>query len=86
MCRRRRIPPSPVDKSPHGMWWVMSLVEEASGHEMATALRLLHPAATAAKIAARSAQMVRPKDAFSTLQPQNILPFAKTAAPTRKPE
>jgi hypothetical protein len=37
-------------------------------------------------MATRSAQMVRPSEAFSTLQPQNTPPCAKTAAPTRKLE
>ena len=73
-------------QAPHGMNCEMSLVAGASGHEMATVVRLLHPAATAAKMATRSAQMVRPSEAFSTLQPQNTLPFAKTAAPTRNLE
>ena len=64
----------------------MSLVAGASGHEMAIVLRLLYPAATAAKMATRSAQMVRPSEECYTLQPQKTLPFAKTAAPTRNLE
>src|SRR5713101_1755148 len=43
------------------------------------------PSETALKIATRSAQQVSPSVAFSTLQPEKILPdFARTAAPTRK--
>src|SRR6266851_1258701 len=41
------------------------------------------PAATAWKIALRSAQIVWPNDAFSTLQPANTRPSdVRTAAPT----
>jgi len=41
------------------------------------------PAATAMNMAVRSAHMVRPYEAFSTLQPAYILPAAlTTAAPT----
>jgi hypothetical protein len=45
------------------------------------------PAVTAAVTAARSAQMVNPKERFSTLQPVKIRPLAHSnAAPTPKPE
>jgi len=45
------------------------------------------PSETAFTTAVRSAQMVAPKEEFSTLQPVYILPSAvSTAAPTRKPE
>ncbi len=41
------------------------------------------PWATALAMAARSAQIVRPKDAFSTLQPVTMEPFLPSrAAPT----
>ena len=45
------------------------------------------PAVIAAVTAARSAQMVNPKERFSTLHPVKIRPFAQSnAAPTLKPE
>ena len=50
-------------------------------------VKLRSPCATADSTAARSAQIVAPKDAFSTLQPVNVLPPAvASAAPTRKCE
>src|ERR1700731_3871393 len=49
------------------------------------ALNPRSPSLTALKIATRSAHMVRPYVAFSTLQPPQILPEAlRDAAPTRK--
>src|SRR5688572_10043558 len=56
---------------------------------VATTIRLNDrtPAATAAAIAPRSAQMVPPYDAFSTLHPTCTCPSeSSSAAPTRKPE
>lgn len=65
--------------APHG---VTGWIESAT---TAIASNLVSPAATAANTAARSAQMVSPKDRFSTLQPQNIWPLAvRSAAPTEK--
>jgi hypothetical protein len=48
-------------------------------------MRSRAPAATALKIALRSAHTVNPNEAFSTLQPANSAPSrARTAAPTGK--
>jgi hypothetical protein len=44
------------------------------------------PAAIAEPTATRSAQVVKPKEMFSTLQPPKTLPPAHTAAPTWKRE
>src|SRR4051812_7585067 len=45
------------------------------------------PSATAAQIAACSAQLVRRKEMFSTLQPLNTRPdFVRSAAPTKNLE
>jgi hypothetical protein len=53
----------------------------------AIAARRLAPAAMAADTALRSAQMVRPYEAFSTLHPVKTLPSSEaTAAPTRNSE
>src|SRR5262245_54261150 len=53
----------------------------------AIATNSFSPAATAAPAATRSAQFVRPKEAFSTLTPTKILPLAvRSAAPTGKLE
>lgn len=54
---------------------------------MASRVNCCSPAATAEKMAVRSAQIVSPYEAFSTLQPQNSLPSGvRSAAPTRKCE
>jgi len=49
----------------------------------AIASNLVEPSEIALKIATLSAHTVRPKDAFSILQPVNIFPSVqRTAAPT----
>jgi hypothetical protein len=51
---------------------------------MASRENCCSPAATAEKIAVRSAQIVKPYEAFSTLQPRNSLSSGvRNAAPTR---
>jgi hypothetical protein len=54
---------------------------------IAIAANFFSPAAMAEKTAVRSAQLVRPYDAFSTLHPLKILPDEhRRAAPTWKLE
>src|SRR6202030_602754 len=68
-------------QAPHGT--VGSLLSVA----IAINRKSVFPEQIAAATAARSAQMVSPKDAFSTFAPTNTLPDAvKTAAPTLNPE
>ena len=83
---RRRTPPSPVGRRRTACGWKARPSGAASGQEMATSVKCLQPAATAEKIATRSAQIVSPREAFSTLQPEKTFPSANTAAPTRKCE
>jgi len=59
----------------------------ASGVETASARNSRRPVPTALATAARSAQIVSPKERFSTLVPVTTVPSAHSrAAPTRKRE
>ena len=56
-----------------------------AGADTAMARKVVWPRDTAAKRAERSAQLLSPKDLFSTLAPVTMLPSAhRSAAPTGK--
>ena len=60
---------------------------EASSVASAIAWKFLSPSTTAEKIAARSAQIVKPEETFSILQPRNtLLLVVSRAAPTKYSE
>lgn len=78
-------------QAPHGLKHETGLLSLFSV-EIAIACSRVKPAATPAQIATRSAQIVKPNDAFSTFTPANVTySFScgrrnTAVAPTRQPE